>query len=726
MKKYILIILFLLCFTDRSFAQGYWQFSNPKITGANLYCAKWLNSNTVLAAGGNGTILRSTDSGISWYQVFTEIQETFTSVNSPKDGMAALGSYSGYFVYSNDNGVNWNYTARSSSSGYYNSYYTFYNTTYWMDSLTVFTAHKNSQLLKSTNGGANFDYVFVKPNGLDFVYFYNSQTGWAYSDPSYDSSFYKTTNGGINFTSVLSKKYDNISGISFINYNTGAILATSNPFLYTTDSGENWIQNSVDSISDYYSLDFSDTGTVFLCGKSGKIAKTTNKGANWQYYNTGFNESLYSIDFKNKDTGIAVGANGCLLLTYNGGMNWHQRREGRQDDIEDVAFINNSTGFAVGDNGLIMKTVDGGKTFADLYPGFYLSEKLFGVYFKDQSTGFICGEQGKIIRTTNCGITWNQVHTDSQIWLINIGFVNSNTGFAVGSKQTVLRTTNAGDNWSVVYQNFFSEMQNLKVKFLNDTVGFVAGLNLLKTTDCGTNWDFVFPPSPTNYIYYNDIDIVDSLIYLLKYDYSNNWVNFMVSSNTGNNWTNVYFNWNCPSFYPSAISFINRTTGYMCGGGNTVIKTTNGGNNWQRLQFTAYPNFYPQYDNTILRSIVAFDTTSIVAVGQKGNILNGKSSITTGINITQVEHPKTMLLKQNYPNPFNPRTAFGFQVTGNSIVVIKVYDVMGREVETLVNERLGAGTYETSFDGSGLNSGVYFYRMVTDGYSETKRMVLLK
>ena len=117
-------------------------------------------------------------------------------------------------------------------------------------------------------------------------------------------------------------------------------------------------------------------------------------------------------------------------------------------------------------------------------------------------------------------------------------------------------------------------MQNLKVKFLNDSVGFVAGLNLLKTTNCGTNWDFVFPPSPNNYIYYNDIDIVDSLIYLLKYDYSNNWVNFMVSSNTGNNWTNVYFNWNCPSFYPSAISFINRTTGYMCGGGNTVIKTT--------------------------------------------------------------------------------------------------------------------------------------------------------
>ena len=55
-----------------------------------------------------------------------------------------------------------------------------------------------------------------------------------------------------------------------------------------------------------------------------------------------------------------------------------------------------------------------------------------------------------------------------------------------------------------------------------------------------------------------------------------------------------------------------------------------------------------------------------------------------------------------------------------------VYDVMGREVQTLVNERLQPGTYETSFDGSSLNTGVYFYRMVTDGFTETKRMILLK
>ena len=96
------------------------------------------------------------------------------------------------------------------------------------------------------------------------------------------------------------------------------------------------------------------------------------------------------------------------------------------------------------------------------------------------------------------------------------------------------------------------------------------------------------------------------------------------------------------------------------------------------------------------------------------------------------EIPGRYELMQNYPNPFNPRTVIRFQVTGNSEVLIKVYDMMGREVQTLVNERMNAGTYEVSFDarqgGSsrGLNSGLYFYQMRVGDFRATRRMVLVK
>ncbi|MFA5012581.1 MAG: exo-alpha-sialidase [Ignavibacteria bacterium] len=107
---------------------------------------------------------------------------------------------------------------------------------------------------------------------------------------------------------------------------------------------------------------------------------------------------------------------------------------------------------------------------------------------------------------------------------------------------------------------------------------------------------------------------------------------------------------------------------------------------------------------------------------------------TIGIQNISSDIPDKFSLLQNHPNPFNPMTKIRFDIangfpvitSGNEKVVLKVYNVMGREVQTLVDERLQPGTYETSFDGSVLNSGVYFYKLISYGYSETKKMLLIK
>ena len=97
--------------------------------------------------------------------------------------------------------------------------------------------------------------------------------------------------------------------------------------------------------------------------------------------------------------------------------------------------------------------------------------------------------------------------------------------------------------------------------------------------------------------------------------------------------------------------------------------------------------------------------------------------------------PSVYLLSQNYPNPFNPITKIKYEIPGqsalggrndNPFVTLKVYDILGREVATLVNEEKPAGTYEVEFDGTSLPSGVYFYQLKAGNYSETKKMVLLK
>jgi len=98
------------------------------------------------------------------------------------------------------------------------------------------------------------------------------------------------------------------------------------------------------------------------------------------------------------------------------------------------------------------------------------------------------------------------------------------------------------------------------------------------------------------------------------------------------------------------------------------------------------------------------------------------------VGITQISNkvPNTYTLAQNYPNPFNPVTKISFSVPKNSHVKLVVYDVLGREIEKLVNQNLTAGSYEIEFGGLNLNSGVYFYRLESEGYTKTKKMLLIK
>lgn len=88
--------------------------------------------------------------------------------------------------------------------------------------------------------------------------------------------------------------------------------------------------------------------------------------------------------------------------------------------------------------------------------------------------------------------------------------------------------------------------------------------------------------------------------------------------------------------------------------------------------------------------------------------------------------PTQFVLEQNYPNPFNPSTVIGYRLPVSGDVTLKVYDLLGKEVATLVNEEKPAGTYEVIFDASWLSSGVYYYKITAGNYSETKKMVLLR
>ena len=98
----------------------------------------------------------------------------------------------------------------------------------------------------------------------------------------------------------------------------------------------------------------------------------------------------------------------------------------------------------------------------------------------------------------------------------------------------------------------------------------------------------------------------------------------------------------------------------------------------------------------------------------------------TGVKQQSQEIPVTFALEQNYPNPFNPTTNIKFSIPTQGLVTLKVFNSLGKEVATLVNEVTNTGTYVVDFDAGNLTSGVYFYRLQSDNFSETKRMILIK
>jgi hypothetical protein len=103
-----------------------------------------------------------------------------------------------------------------------------------------------------------------------------------------------------------------------------------------------------------------------------------------------------------------------------------------------------------------------------------------------------------------------------------------------------------------------------------------------------------------------------------------------------------------------------------------------------------------------------------------------KYDITVDVEDVQAEVPTDYTLYQNYPNPFNPSTKIKFVIPKSSSVNLKVYNVLGKEAATLVNEKRLAGSYEVEFDASRLPSGVYFYKLQAGSFAETKKMVLLR
>jgi photosystem II stability/assembly factor-like uncharacterized protein len=362
--------------------------------------------------------------------------------------------------------------------------------------------------------------------------------------------------------------------------------------------------------------------------------------------------------------------------------------------------------YAGGYSGLYVSTNEGSSWEKPL--GFNYTGTVQCLYNIDKTTYQVMFStvDSALFRSTNNGTSWQRISYPKGNYgqIISMYFTN-NTLFAglSNTQQSVIRSADLGLTWSTSSTG----IQNSFVYcFLNYNNYLFAGTGggVYFSTNMGYNWVFRSNGMNGGMVIPTIIDDNNRLLA----SHSNG---IYYSIDLGLNWT----------LLPENSNHLYRITKF----GNNLFGTnmeeifmsTNSGVSWVPKNQGLY---------TQGQMALYFDNNYAFLITNKGGIWRRLISDLVSIKSISTVIPSSYSLGQNYPNPFNSSSKFKFEISKLGKVKIVVYDIQGREVQTLVNERLNAGTYETTFDGSMLTSGVYFYKLNADGFAETRMMVLIK
>jgi hypothetical protein len=297
------------------------------------------------------------------------------------------------------------------------------------------------------------------------------------------------------------------------------------------------------------------------------------------------------------------------------------------------------------------------------------------IKFINENSGWAAGVSGKIWHTTDSGANWSEQNSNSNVDLLSLCFVDSINGWICGSGPSgdvILKTSNGGQTWLSYIPDSSYGLKS--IYFPNKNTGWAVGYSgkIYKTINGGDSWELSTSPVPgtLNSVFFHDsfngwivgLEEITAFPFLMK------------TSDGGTTWISEKL---ISYHQPNEILFADGNNGWIVGFGGMILKIEDAG---------------------IILSAPAIHNEPIVS----------------------------FLLSQNFPNPFNPTTKIKYELPERSFVTIKIYDVLGNEKATLVNDEKPVGVYEIEFDAANLPSGVYFYQLRAGQFIETKKMILIK
>lgn len=572
---------------------------------------------------------------------------------------------------------------------------------------------------------------------LTCIRFLNGNTAWAVG---WYSSILRTTNGGVNWVAVPSGTSSSFQNTFFVNVNTGWVVGLNGTIIKTTNAGANWFSQSSGVSNLLMYTHFYNAETGWIAGAGGTILKTTNGGNNWVSKSAGTSTNLNCIYFINATTGFVDGDNGTIRKTTNGGENWFNITTPLTYNLDKFFFINDNTGWVTGINGTVLKTTNGGNNWLFTYTGVYCW--ITAVHFFDIYTGYACGgdyniqTSGIILKTINGGINWTLTTHPTIPWMSFISFISPDTGWCVGQNGTIMKTVDGG--LAIPAAPILNTPAN------NSTINTLTPYLTWYASGGATNYTVQVSPSQDFSVITDSNTTINTGYYIpagkltngLSYFWRVKANNSMGSSPWSTVWkfTIQYTPQTPVLIYPANGSIIYTTVPNF--DWETVLGVTN-----YHIQVSSVSNF-----STLIDSATTVSSNYLIPSGKLQNNLTyfwrvkARAStvespwstvwyfsvLVTNLNNISSSIPDKYNIYQNYPNPFNPVTKIKFDLPKKSKTSLVVYDALGRTVETLVNTELREGSYEYTWSADKYNSGVYFIRIVSDKFVETRKMVLLK
>ena len=423
-------------------------------------------------------------------------------------------------------------------------------------------------------------------------------------------------------------------------------------------------------------------------------ASAQNYSTNWlQRYVFTEGHLIHSISFIDSSFGWAAGWNqtagigptGVILQTTNGGNAWsNQFSDSSYSWFNDITFLDHDYGWAVGLY-TVWKTNNGGKLWTEVPDSLFHFDIYFGlpdmqsVSFKDTMNGIISGTEGSVAITNDGGKTWNCSNLMPENGFIDTlhqaVMLDVDLAVAVGFGG-IAKTINDGDSWQITH----TEWQNyIKCYFINPGVGWVLSREsqILQTIDTCQTW----------------------------IDHGRIFQDYSISV--------------------TDLAFADSLKGWIIANNGTVWETVNGGISWQ-------PQIVNQ--NIDLKSISATVPGYVFLVDETGIFYALDLQVSVNSNYIISAYPNSIELFQNFLNPFNPSTKINYRIFGTDadiLTTLTIYDINGKEIITLVNEKKTEGLHTIIWKGvdrfgNKVNSGIYLCKIIAVNYTQTNKMIFIK